>query len=210
MTATRSLLFGCALACAAFGSRANAQRSLEDARQPRADRPATEAPEPEQPPAAQPTSSNGGRLPPPASFYDFTGRAVGPQPGPPRPLPVVQNPFGSTPPVLDEGRRLFLWYNCYGCHGGRAGGGMGPSLRDPVWLYGSSDAAIFNSIAEGRRFGMPAWGTKVPPEQLWQITAYIRSMGTPQEPDPPPANPVLTQPPETGEAQAREQHDGPP
>jgi hypothetical protein len=32
----------------------------------------------------------------------------------------------------------------------------GPSLRDPVWLYGSSDAQVFDSIAKGRSKGMPA------------------------------------------------------
>lgn len=62
---------------------------------------------------------------------------------------------------------------------------MGPSLRDPVWIYGSSDAHIFDSILEGRANGMPAWGTKVPEDQIWKIVAYIRSMRTPEEPDRP-------------------------
>jgi cytochrome c oxidase cbb3-type subunit 3 len=119
------------------------------------------------------------------------GTVIGPQPGPDRALPSVANPFGPEESVLTEGRRLFVWFNCYGCHGGRAGGGMGPSLRDPAWLYGSSDQDIFNSIAEGRQHGMPAWGTKLPADQLWKITAYIQSLGTPMEPDAPPANPVL-------------------
>lgn len=119
------------------------------------------------------------------------GTVIGPQPGPDRPLPAVTNPFGSQASVLAEGRRLFIWFNCYGCHGGRAGGGMGPSLRDREWLYGDSEQDIFNSIAEGRQHGMPAWGTKLPADQLWKITAYIKSLGTPREPDRPPANPVL-------------------
>jgi cytochrome c oxidase cbb3-type subunit III len=126
-----------------------------------------------------------GGLPP------LAGRFIGPQPGPNRPLAQASNPYGMDPTVLAEGRRLFIWFNCYGCHGGRAGGGMGPSLRDPDWLYGNSDQAIFNSIAEGRQYGMPAWGTKLPDEQMWKITAYIKSMGTEAEPDAPPANPVL-------------------
>jgi cytochrome c oxidase cbb3-type subunit 3 len=67
---------------------------------------------------------------------------------------------------------------------------MGPSLRDQVWLYGSRDDQIFDSIAEGRSNGMPAWGTKIPENQIWELVAYIKSMRTPQEPDPPiePAN----------------------
>ena len=100
------------------------------------------------------------------------------------------NPLANDPVALQDGRRLFDWYNCSGCHGGHAGGGMGPSLRDQVWLYGSRDDQIFDSIAEGRSNGMPAWGTKIPERQIWELVAYIKSMRTPQEPDPPiePAN----------------------
>jgi cytochrome c oxidase cbb3-type subunit 3 len=64
---------------------------------------------------------------------------------------------------------------------------MAPSLRDLDWIYGSSDAQIFNSIAEGRAHGMPAWGTKVPQKQIWELVAYIESLRTPMEPDPPHA-----------------------
>ncbi len=87
--------------------------------------------------------------------------------------------------ALAEGRRLFDWYNCSGCHGGHAGGGMGPSLRDKTWLYGDRDDQIFDSIAEGRSKGMPAWGSKIPEDQIWKLVAYIKSMRTPAEPDPP-------------------------
>jgi cytochrome c oxidase cbb3-type subunit 3 len=62
---------------------------------------------------------------------------------------------------------------------------MGPSLRDPVWLYGNRNDQIFDSIAEGRSKGMPSWGSKIPERQIWELVAYIKSMGTPQEPDPP-------------------------
>ena len=87
---------------------------------------------------------------------------IGPIPGPETAQSLPTNPFEGNPVALVEGRRLFLWYNCYGCHGGHGGGGMGPSLRDPVWMYGGSDAHIFSSIAEGRANGMPAWGIRVP------------------------------------------------
>ena len=62
---------------------------------------------------------------------------------------------------------------------------MGPSLRDPMWLYGNRDDQIFNTIAYGRSNGMPAWGSKIPQAQIWELVAYIKSMGTPLEPDPP-------------------------
>jgi cytochrome c oxidase cbb3-type subunit 3 len=110
---------------------------------------------------------------------------IGPIPGPAVQGPGNTNPYDQNPVALKEGRQLFVQYNCSGCHGGHAGGGMGPSLRDPVWIYGSSDAHIFNSIAQGRANGMPAWGTKIPQEQIWQLVAYIKSMRTPNEPEAP-------------------------
>jgi cytochrome c oxidase cbb3-type subunit 3 len=110
---------------------------------------------------------------------------VGPVPGGVQPTHYRTNPHNGDAVALQDGRRLFDWYNCSGCHGGHAGGGMGPSLRDPVWIYGSRDDQIFDSIAQGRGKGMPAWGTKIPEAQVWELVAYIKSMGTPQEPDPP-------------------------
>jgi cytochrome c oxidase cbb3-type subunit 3 len=73
---------------------------------------------------------------------------------------------------------------------------MGPSLRDRVWIYGNRDDQIFDSIAHGRSNGMPAWGTKIPESQVWQLVAYIQTMGSPQEPDPPtePADETVPDP----------------
>ncbi|HEX7020354.1 MAG TPA: c-type cytochrome [Gemmatimonadaceae bacterium] len=110
---------------------------------------------------------------------------IGPQPGPDRTFYTPQNPYHGDKGVLVEGRRLFNWYNCSGCHGDHAGGGMGPSLRDSLWYYGGDEASIFASIAEGRQHGMPSWGSKLPQDQIWKIVTYIKSLRTPDEPDPP-------------------------
>jgi mxaJ protein len=115
---------------------------------------------------------------------------VGDPPGPARvgavaPEPPLPNPFAKNLEALQRGRRFFVAYNCAGCHGDHGGGGMGPSLRDHLWIYGSSDAQIAASIAEGRAFGMPAWSRMLTTDQIWQITAYIKSMRTPEEPSPP-------------------------
>ncbi len=107
----------------------------------------------------------------------------------------VHNPYAGDAAAANEGRQLFVQYNCSGCHGGRAGGGMGPSLRDSIWIYGSSDAQLLGTITEGRSAGMPAWGGRIPQDQIWKIITYIRTLGTSQEPDapPPPANPQMPQ-----------------
>jgi len=110
---------------------------------------------------------------------------IGPQPGPDRLMMVPQNPYAHDESILGQGRQLFVQYNCSGCHGDHGGGGMGPSLRDTLWYYVGTDDRIFASIAEGRQHGMPSWGSKLPRDQIWMLVSYIKSLRTPNEPDPP-------------------------
>ena len=110
---------------------------------------------------------------------------VGPVPGVAQQPELKLDPYAQDRIALAQGRQFFVQYNCSGCHGGHAGGGMGPSLRDTVWIYGSSDTDIFESIAQGRAHGMPAWGTRLPQDEIWKLVAYIKSLRTPLEPEPP-------------------------
>jgi cytochrome c oxidase cbb3-type subunit 3 len=110
---------------------------------------------------------------------------VGPIPGPGPKDVGAAGPYAGDANAVREGRTLFVRFNCSGCHGGRAGGGMGPSLRDQDWIYGNRDAQVFDSIARGRANGMPAWGTKLSEDQIWKIVSYIDTMRTPSEPDAP-------------------------
>jgi len=80
--------------------------------------------------------------------------------------------------AVTTGKRLFAQYNCSGCHS-NGGGGMGPSLMDDEWIYGGRLEQIHQTLVEGRPNGMPAWGGKIPDEQLWQISAYVRSLSLP-------------------------------
>lgn len=87
-------------------------------------------------------------------------------------------PFYNNAAAVETGKRLFQQYNCNGCHS-NGGGGMGPSLMDDEWIYGGRLEQIRQSIIEGRPNGMPAWGGKIPDQQLWQLAAYVRSMSLP-------------------------------
>ena len=140
--------------------------------------------------------SNGRADNAPAGAAAPINTAVGPIPGGGPPFAGRTNPFSGDRVALAEGRKLFNWYNCSGCHGGHAGGGMGPSLRDEDWIYGNRDDQIFDSIAHGRAHGMPTWGTKIPEQQIWKLVAYIKSMRTAAEPDPPlvPAHEEVPEP----------------
>ena len=81
--------------------------------------------------------------------------------------------------AVATGKALFNQYNCSGCHS-NGGGGLGPPLMDDVWIYGSRLEQIHQTLVEGRPNGMPAWGGKIPDQQLWQLASYVRSMSLPQ------------------------------
>ena len=107
------------------------------------------------------------------------GTAANPKPG----GGVHKRTFNGDKQVAVAGRELFLRYNCYGCHGGLAGGGMGPSLRDDEWRYGGNDQQIHASIADGRPAGMPKFkALGLSDEQINKIVVYIKSMRTDAEP----------------------------
>ena len=95
-------------------------------------------------------------------------------------MAAVQNPYWRSPDAIRDGQRLYDWYNCSGCHAG-GGGGMGPPLMDQRWIYGSRPANLFDVIVEGRPGGMPAFGGKIPADQIWKIIAYIATMGGMQD-----------------------------
>ena len=83
---------------------------------------------------------------------------------------VEQNAFN-----LSQGKQLYTWFNCNGCHA-HGGGDIGPALMDDKWIYGSQPDQIFATIVEGRPNGMPAFHGKLPDYQVWQLAAYVRSL----------------------------------
>jgi cytochrome c oxidase cbb3-type subunit 3 len=85
------------------------------------------------------------------------------------------NPYDGSAYAIAEGQRLFDWYNCSGCHAHGAGG-MGPPLIKDKWIYGVEPAKMLETIVKGRPNGMPAWGSKIPEYQIWQLVAFVRSM----------------------------------
>jgi cytochrome c oxidase cbb3-type subunit 3 len=76
---------------------------------------------------------------------------------------------------LAQGKQLYKWYNCNGCHA-EGGGDKGPALMDDAWIYGARPSDVFTSIVQGRPNGMPGFGQHIPEYQVWQLVAYVRSM----------------------------------
>ena len=76
---------------------------------------------------------------------------------------------------VSEGKRLYTAYNCSGCHF-NGGGGIGPALMDEKWIYGAEPVNVYATIVEGRPNGMPSFRNKITDQQVWQLTAYVRSL----------------------------------
>ena len=117
----------------------------------------------------------GFRVDPPSSARINVLRMTDLQPGPAIPAIHTKNEYEENAFAVGEGKRLFSWYNCVGCHA-HGGGGMGPPLMDEKWIYGSEPVQIFSTIVEGRPNGMPSFRGKVPDFQIWRLAAYVRSM----------------------------------
>ena len=117
------------------------------------------------------------RQPPPADQTINTVQVSGLNPGANSiPTPPSSNLYQESAYAVSEGQKLYEQFNCSGCHF-HGGGGIGPPLMDEEWIYGSSPAQIYTSIAEGRPNGMPSWGGHIPDYQIWQLVTYVRSVG---------------------------------
>lgn len=82
---------------------------------------------------------------------------------------------------IQRGMALYNQMNCVGCHAPNGGGGMGPALSNPQFIYGSEPVNIYLSIAQGRPHGMPAWSQMLPEEAIWDMVAYIKSISNEEQ-----------------------------
>jgi mono/diheme cytochrome c family protein len=76
-----------------------------------------------------------------------------------------------------EGRRIFMRENCYSCHGGFAGGGFCPSLREPR----PDEDEVREVIRNGTRNGMPPF-PELRERDIENLAAYFQTLRTRREP----------------------------
>lgn len=112
---------------------------------------------------------------------------------------ALKNPYRDDyESVAEEGHKKYMAAGCNGCHGGTGGGGMGPPLSNPVWVYGNDGDTLFRLIALGTdglqeqgytRKGsenvvgpMPPHGNIVKSnDDMWKIIAWIWSINPPDK-----------------------------
>jgi cytochrome c oxidase cbb3-type subunit 3 len=79
-----------------------------------------------------------------------------------------------------RGRETFA-KTCFVCHGadGKGNAAMGaPDLTDKVWLHGSAEPQIIETIAKGRTDRMPAHKDLLSPAKIHLLTAYVYSLSS--------------------------------
>ena len=96
-------------------------------------------------------------------------------PGAPTGEIEVAGPYAVNAYAIAEGKQLYAYFNCVGCHAW-GGGGIGPPLMDDEWIYGSEPENIFATIVQGRPNGMPSFRGRIPDDRVWYLVAYVRSM----------------------------------
>lgn len=74
-----------------------------------------------------------------------------------------------------RGRWVWLKYNCAGCHGDRAAGGMAPNIQD------KQQGNIKDAVTGGTS-AMPPSFKSVTPNDILMLTAYLKSLNKAGEP----------------------------
>src|SRR5437773_11270332 len=87
----------------------------------------------------------------------------------------------STSPGYDAsgGAKIFA-ENCAACHGdaGKGNPELGAAnLTDKIWLCGSDEATVVESITNGRAGVMPAWVGRLDPSTIKALTVHVHSLG---------------------------------
>ena len=77
------------------------------------------------------------------------------------------------------GKKIFA-DNCASCHGdaGKGNQEMGaPDLTDKIWLFGSDEPTVIETITNGRAGVMPAWAGRLDPATVKALAVYVHSLG---------------------------------
>jgi cytochrome c oxidase cbb3-type subunit 3 len=77
------------------------------------------------------------------------------------------------------GAKIFA-ENCTVCHGDAGKGNQevgAPNLADKIWLYGSDEATIIETVTNGRSGVMPAWVGRLDPATIKAMAVYVHSLG---------------------------------
>lgn len=78
-----------------------------------------------------------------------------------------------------KGEKIFA-DNCAACHGADGKGNQelgAPNLTDKIWLYGSDEATVIETITNGRGGVMPSWASRLDAPTIKALAVYVHSLG---------------------------------
>ena len=102
----------------------------------------------------------------------------------------LKNTVKATPESIAAGKKLY-GTQCANCHGetGKGDGKMAasittgpkpPDMTDASWKHGSTDGEIYTVIKDGvKGTGMRGYGTRLKPDDMWNLVNYVRTLGPP-------------------------------
>ena len=77
------------------------------------------------------------------------------------------------------GKKVFA-DNCVACHGADGKGKRefgAPNLADAIWLFGSSEVSLIETIKNGRNGVMPTWAGRLDDVTVKALTVYVHTLG---------------------------------
>lgn len=112
------------------------------------------------------------------AYMQVIGTAVARKAAPATVVAMVEekNPLAGDKKAHELGEQVYK-QNCEACHGDDGKGGIGPSLRDTIWLNKEgdiSDSQIFAIISSGTPNGMPPYAGQLDRNKIWALVSYIR------------------------------------
>lgn len=102
------------------------------------------------------------------------------------PVSIDESTLAYTPDeaILKKGRQIFV-VNCASCHLADGQGSIGPNLTDDYWLHGGSIKDIYAVVKNGvPEKGMISWASVLSPEQIRDVSFYIKSIHGTNPPNP--------------------------
>ena len=88
---------------------------------------------------------------------------------------------------VTRGKEAYATAGCVACHGadGRGNQAMGaPNLTDKIWLFGSKEETIIETITKGRNIQMPAQKDFLGEAKVHLLAAYVYGLGAGAKPAP--------------------------
>jgi cytochrome c oxidase cbb3-type subunit 3 len=80
---------------------------------------------------------------------------------------------------VTRGKKVFA-ENCASCHGADAKGKRefgAPNLADSIWLFGSDEQIIVETVTNGRNGVMPTWADRLDDVTQKALTVYVHTLG---------------------------------